>query len=121
MTGVYHAKNAGVRWQEDQKNRLALGTYLVPGICPNEYLVCAYFKFFRTSRVGSGRVKIFSNLTGSGGVGSFFFKTHGSGQVGSRGDEKLTGQVRSWPASNGSLAGAKIKARTLVSLDRLTY
>ena len=67
---------------------------------------------FQMSGVGSGRVKSFfipragSGRVGSGRVGSRgfqisrvgsgqeFFKSHGSGRVESRGDEKLTGRVR---------------------------
>ena len=60
-----------------------------------------------TGRVGSGRVKRLSNLVGRVRSGQEFFKSHGSGWVknfskshgsgwvGSRGDEKLTGRVRS--------------------------
>ena len=48
-----------------------------------------------TGRVGSGRAKRLSNLVGRVRSGQEFFKSHGSGRVGSRGDEKLTGRVRS--------------------------
>ena len=35
------------------------------------------------------------------GSGQDVFKSHGADQVGSRGDEKLTGRVESWPAKTG--------------------
>ena len=64
---------------------------------------------FKISRVGSGPVKRRSNLVvrvksgqvfqisrvGSGKSGHEFFKSHGSSQIGSRGDAKLKGRVRS--------------------------
>ena len=51
------------------------------------------YRGFQISWVRPGRVKSSSNLTGR--VGSRFFKPNGSGQAGSRGDEKLIGRVRS--------------------------
>ena len=72
---------------------------------------------FLISRVGSGRVKSFSNLTGRTGSDQEFFKSHGSTQVGSRGHEKLTGRVRSRPARNRSLADRASMTRELFSTD----
>ena len=51
-------------------------------------------KYFQISRVRSDLAKSFSNLTGWVGSGQEFFKYHGSGQVGSKGDEKRTVWVR---------------------------
>ena len=85
-----------------------------------------------TGRVGSGLVKRFSHLAGlvrsgqecfqshwSGHVGSSVFQIPLSGPVGSRGDGKLTGRVRSChdPQRNGSLAGLASMARQLFSAD----
>ena len=50
-------------------------------------------------------------------VNQEFFNSHGPGRVGSRGDEKLTGRVRSWPARSGSLAGRASMTRELFSTD----
>ena len=46
-----------------------------------------------SGRVESGRVKRFSNLVGRVRSGQEYFKSHGSGRVGSRGDEKLTREI----------------------------
>ena len=53
-------------------------------------------ELFKSSRVGSGWVKSYSNLAGRVGSGRYdVVKSHGSIQVGSRGDENLTGRARS--------------------------
>ena len=52
-------------------------------------------KTFQIALVKSGRVKSFSNVTGRGGSGLDFFKSHEWDQVGSGDEEQLTGRVRS--------------------------
>ena len=69
------------------------------------------------SRVGSDRVKSFSNFTGRVESGHENFKSHGSGQAGSEGDEKLAGWLRSSPARNGPPAGRVSMTRELFSAD----
>ena len=76
------------------------------------------------SRVGSGRVKRFSYLVGRVRSGQEFFKSHGSGWVGSRSDEKFAGRGRSRPAilvllTRGSDPHIRLADPTLESLPVL--
>ena len=85
-----------------QSRRGGFGRYIAEGVprvtgcskCRGSGRVGSGQKVFKISH-GSGGVKRFSNLAGRVRSGQKFFKYHGSGQVGSRGDEKLTGRVRS--------------------------